>query len=134
MTSKIILWTLFFTFGIFAFVTEQHHDIVVDGIGGAGKYLVRLVFLSFLVYTIYCSWRENLIHSVKKMSKLHWGRQIGIDLYIGLGISSFFIYLNEGSIWLALLWFVPTMIYGNLAILFYLSLHYEMILSRFLSF
>ncbi|PJZ52119.1 hypothetical protein [Leptospira adleri] len=135
MTSKIILWILFFTFGFFAFFTEQNHNVVaVNGVAGGGKYVVWFVFVCFLVYTMYCSWRENLIQSVKKMFKLHWGRQIGIDLYLGLGISSFFIYLNEGSIWLTLFWLIPAMIYGNLALLFYLSLHYEMILSRFWAF
>ncbi|MBM9498706.1 hypothetical protein JWG44_00360 [Leptospira sp. 201903071] len=134
MNAKIILWVVFFIFGISAFVIEQKHEVVaVSGSVGAGKYLVWSVFLGFLAYTIYCSWRENLFHSIGKMLKLHWARQIGIDLYLGLGISTFFIYLNEGSIWIALFWFLPTVVYGNLAILFYLSLHYETILSRFWS-
>ncbi|AOP36340.1 hypothetical protein A0128_20185 [Leptospira tipperaryensis] len=134
MIGKILLWIVFFAFGILAFVTEQNHGtFVVNGFLEEGKYVVWFVFICFLLYTIYCSWRENIIHSIRKMLKLHWARQIGIDLYLGLAVSLFFIYLNEGSIWMVLFWLVPTILYANLAILFYLAIHYEMIVNRFLS-
>lgn len=98
----------------------------------AGKVVVWSVFLGFLAYSLYCSTRENLFTTIRKMASLYWGRQIGIDLYIGLGLSLGVIYLNEGSVLCLLLWTVPVLIYANLATLLYVAVHYDALIARLL--
>ncbi|TGK26042.1 hypothetical protein [Leptospira stimsonii] len=83
---------------------QNHASIGITGAFGVGRSAVWFAFFSFLCYTIYSSSRENLIHSIQKMLRMHWAKQICIDLYLGLGISIFFIYLSEGSFWHTLFW------------------------------
>lgn len=66
------------------------------------------------------------------MSGLHWGRQIGIDLYIGITIMAFFIYLHSGSVFVLLLWLLPLFAFANLATLLYIAIHYDSIVEKFL--
>lgn len=67
-----------------------------------------------------------------KIAELHWGRQIGIDLYLGLSLTLFIVYLNEGSVLVMLLWLIPTFAFGNLATLLYFAIHYDAIVARFI--
>ena len=66
------------------------------------------------------------------MAKMHWGRQIGADLYLGLLVAIFFIYLNEGAV-VALIWFLPTLAFANLSILLYIALNFDTIVGKFLN-
>jgi tryptophan-rich sensory protein len=66
------------------------------------------------------------------MSDWHWGRQIGIDLYIGLLLSVFLIYLHTGSVGIALFWLIPCLIFGNLATLLYFAIHYNSLVEKLL--
>ena len=97
----------------------------------AGKYLAWAAFIAFLAYSIYCSSRENIFRSVASMAKFHWGRQIGIDLYLGLAIFLFLIYLHQGSLLVVLLWLLPVLAFANLATLLYLAIHYDSIVAKF---
>ncbi|BDA77995.1 hypothetical protein LPTSP3_g09250 [Leptospira kobayashii] len=63
---------------------------------------------------------------------MHWGRQIGIDLYIGLFFQTYLIYLNEGSILATIVWFIPLMVYGNIITLLYWLLNAAPILEKFM--
>lgn len=83
------------------------------------QYCTGAVWLVFTAYSVYCSTRESLFKTMKKMAALHWGRQIGIDLYLGLLMFCGLIFLVEGSLWIMLLWLAPTLIYGNIVPLFY---------------
>ena len=62
---------------------------------------------------------------------LHWGRQIGTDLYVGLFISLFIIFLNGGAL-VTLLWLVPILIYANLVVLLYIAINFESIVTKLL--
>lgn len=66
--------------------------------------LTWAAFVGFVAYSAYCTTRENLFTTVRKVSALHWGRQIGLDLYLGLCLSLFVVYLNERSALVALVW------------------------------
>ncbi|TQV73886.1 hypothetical protein FLL45_13560 [Aliikangiella marina] len=127
------LWVVFALFFATAVYTHSGEKLLLsDSQLPLGKPLIWLVFLGFVTYSYYCSMRENLFKTIGKMSKLHWGKQIGIDLYLGLFISVFIIYLNEGSILVTLLWLGPIVIFGNLATLLYLALNYDALIAHFL--
>jgi hypothetical protein len=96
------------------------------------KILIWLIWLSFIGYSYYCSTRENLIKTMKKMNQLHWGRQIGIDLYLGVGLSLLIIYLHQGSVWIMLLWLIPCLIYANLVTLLYFAVFFDSFVAKFI--
>ncbi len=98
---------------------------------GGLKASVWIVLLSFLAYSIHCSRHEDLFRTVGTITKLYWGRQVGIDLYLGLIVALFVVYLNEGAM-VALVWLLPTLAFANLSILLYLALNFDTIVSRFL--
>ena len=132
--QSVILWLLFAAFVAAAVALEWRPDLfALQGALGAGKYLLWLGFAAFSFYSLYCTTQENLFATIGKMSQWHWGRQIGIDLYIGLLISMFIVGLNEASLPLLLFWLVPTLIYGNQTTLLYFALNYEQIVGRLLA-
>ena len=98
---------------------------------GGIKVLIWGLYAGFLAYSVYCSTRENIFRSIRQIAQLHWGRQIGIDLYLGLVVALTLIYLNEGPIAM-LLWAVPTLLFANLSILLYVGIHFDAIVLRFL--
>lgn len=63
---------------------------------------------------------------------MHWGRQIGADLYLGLFLALLIIYLHEGAL-AAFLWTVPTLAFANLSILLYFAIHFDAIVGRFVA-
>lgn len=60
-----------------------------------------------------------------------WGQQVIMDLYVGLFLFGFIIYLNEGSVWTALAWVVPAAILGNPVTLLYVILNFESLVAHF---
>ncbi len=98
---------------------------------GMIKLVIWLVYIVFLIYSIYCSRRENIIRSVKSMTQLHWGRQICIDLYLGLLLTLLVIFLHEGLFVMAL-WLLPILAFGNLATLLYFVIHFESLVGQFM--
>ncbi len=123
-------------FGLFVAVAAylSWHPRVFDftvRLGGV-KALVLGAWLGFLAFSYYASTRESLLGTIRKMNRLHWGRQIGIDLYLGAGLSMLLIYLNEGSVVVVLLWLVPVVLFVNLATLVYVFLNFDRIVARFL--
>jgi len=124
-------------FGIFVFLAIYFHQgeplIFSQGALPLGKPIIWIIFVSFLLFSIYCSVNENIVKTVKKMYPMYWGKQIGIDLYIGLIITLSIIYLNEGSLLVLALWMLPVLVFGNLATLLYLALNYDSLVLRFLS-
>jgi hypothetical protein len=129
-----ILWVLFAAF-VSAVLYGNWDSALweIRTVSSYGKYALGFGFLAFTAYGFYCSRRENLLKTVGKISQLHWGRQIGIDLYIGFFMFCGFIGLHQGGVAM-LIWAVPVLIYGNQLTLLYLAVHYESILRKFTAF
>ncbi len=126
-------WLVYAVFvGLTIATSKDQHWLLSEGSYGWGKQLTWLVLVVFLVYTIYCSDKENFIRSLKKMYSFLWFRQIGIDLSLGLLMFDFLIYLHTGSFGTFLIWLVPLTLFGNLASLLYLAVNYDSILLHFL--
>jgi hypothetical protein len=104
-----------------------------QGAAGVGKAAVWSAYLLFLGYSVYCSTRENIFKSLGEVGRLHWGRQVGIDLYLGLLLVLSVIYLHEGSLLALALWFVPMVLFANLAALLYVAIHFESLVARFIA-
>ena len=131
MNQNLIPWGVFTAFVVGAVALGWHPAIFrFEGPMGLAKIFVWLAFLSFTAYSIYCSGKENIFKTIKTMARFHWGRQIGIDLYLGLLLSLSVIYLHEGFI-VALVWLVPVLLFANLATLLYVAIHFEALVARF---
>ena len=129
----ILLWVVFFVFVLCAIYFSWHENIFSykDPLG-AGKFVLWAAFVGFTAFSIYCSRHEDLFKTIRKMLGLHWGKQIGIDLYIGIAISAFIIYFHSGSLWVLLLWLLPLIAFANLATLLYFAIHYDSIVEKLL--
>ncbi|MGE0529580.1 MAG: hypothetical protein AB7P49_21210, partial [Bdellovibrionales bacterium] len=77
------------------------------------KWIAVGLLIAFIGYTIFCVQTENFWKSCRTVWTLKWGRQVTIDLYLGLLLFTFLIYLNEQSFSSWVLWFVPTRVLGN---------------------
>lgn len=131
-SRALVLWGLYFAFAAYAVATHwQETTLRFDVPLGGAKLLVWLALAAFLVYSIYCSMREDLFRSIGQILKLHWGRQIGTDLYLGLLVAMFLIYLHGGPT-TALIWLLPTLAFANLSILLYVALNFDSIAGAFL--
>lgn len=95
------------------------------------RWLALLILVLFAGYTAYASRTESFWKSFKMVMALKWGRQVVLDLYIGLMLFSFIVYLNENSILLMLAWLIPTLILGNLVPLIYFILYFPTLISHF---
>jgi hypothetical protein len=132
MLAKILVWVALALCLLLALRLDAHAGTLMSKRPlSAGNMVVWAAFAAFVAYSVYCSGRENLLASIRTIARLHWGRQIGIDLYLGLCISFVLIYLHEGSALSALLWFVPALLFVNQVTLFYFAVHYDSIISRF---
>lgn len=119
-------WGPYAVFVVLALALSWHEQMLqFTGAAGIGKALIWLMWLAFLAYSIVASQRENFFKTVKTLNQTWWGRQIGIDLYISVSLSMLLMYLHSGS-WLVLaLWFLPTLLFANLAILLYIAIHFD---------
>ena len=127
---KVLLWAAFSLFVAIALITNWddrllHFD---DAIGLTRLFLI-VVWLAFLAYSILCSQKENLFRTIAEMNKRYWGRQIGLDLYISVGLSIGLVYLVTGSIWQTVLWGIAFLPFANLAILLFVILYLDDLVS-----
>ncbi len=130
--KKYGLWLGFLGFAIYALVAGWQPSILeFNGWAGVGKAITWLTLLSFIAYSLYATSKESIIYIMRDMKASYWGRQIGIDLYLGAAIVLSIIYLNEGSLLVLLVWLVPVIIFVNLATLLYLAIHFDQIVARF---
>ena len=130
--SGLVLWGLYGAFALFAvFSNLDATTFRFSGPLGAVKAIVWLVLLGFLGYSFYSTFQENFFRSVRSVMSLYWGRQICADLYIGLFIAMFIIFLNEGAV-VALIWLLPILVYANLVVLLYVALNFESIVTKML--
>ena len=128
----IVLWGLYGGFAIYASYTYWHDGMFsLDGPLAGMKIAVWIALAGFFAYSIYCTLRENFFRSLKEIAKLHWGRQIGTDLYLGLFVAMIIIYLNEGAV-AVLIWLLPTLVFANLSILLYVALNFDTIVAKFI--
>ena len=130
--SGIVLWGLYVAFVLYVLIENvRETTFQFSGTLGVLKAIVWITLIVFLSYSVYCSFRENFFRSVRSIATLHWGRQIGIDLYLGLMIAIFIIFLNEGAL-VVLIWLVPILIYANLVVLLYLAINFDSIVTKLL--
>ena len=128
----LALWGVYGVFASYAIYSNWHQTMFQFGgpLGGL-KLSLWAALVGFLAYSIYCTSREDLFRSIGVIATMHWGRQIGADLYLGLLIGIVFIYLNEGTA-VALIWVLPTLAFANLSILLYVAINFDAIAGKFL--
>ncbi len=131
-TSGLALWGLYIAFALFAVLANlQETTFRFSGPLGGLKAMFWLAFIIFFAYSVYCSTQENFFRSLRSIASLHWGRQIGADLYLGLCVGLLIIFLNEGLV-VALVWLLPTVVFANLAILLYIAINFDSIVTKLL--
>lgn len=133
-TSRTLaLWGIYFLFAAYAIYANWHPSMFHLGVPlGTLKLVFWVALIGFLGYSIYCTLHENLFRSIGVIATMYWGRQIGTDLYLGLLVGLFIVYLNDGAL-VALLWVLPTLAFANLSILLYVVINFDTIVARFLT-
>jgi len=130
--SSKILWGLFFGFVLSAIFFSRPDNLAkIDRQLFPIRGLIWVTFFGFTLYSMYCSSKENLFKTIGKLAKLHWGRQIGLDLYLGLFLILMIIYLHQGPL-IFLLWLIPIILFGNLASLLYFAINFNGLVQHFL--
>lgn len=130
--KRNLLWIIFIGFAIMGLMTMTDESLFTSNSPYPfGKYLIWLIFVAFMSYTIYASRKENFFKSIKKINQLYWGRQVGLDLYIGLLLPLLIVYLNGGTV-VFFLWLVPILINANLFTLLYFAMNYDSLVAQFL--
>lgn len=131
---RVLLWAAFALFVGVALVTSGDAQLFqFDTATDIARLFLIAIWLGFLAYSIICSSRDNLFQTIAEMNKRHWGRQIGIDLYISVFLSVGLVYLVTGSVFQTILWGIAFIPFANLAILLFLILHLDEIVTAFTS-
>ena len=129
---RLALWGIYGAFAGYAIYANWHSAMFqFGGPLWIWKAILWATLAGFLAYSVYCSSREDLFRSIGVILTMHWGRQISADLYLGLLVGMFFIYLHDGAV-IALIWLLPTLAFANLSILLYMAINFESIVTRFL--
>lgn len=128
--SSIVLWAIFFGFAAVAIAVSWNPRLLdFSGTIGAIRLFLIACWIAFTAYSVHCSQHENLFRTVERISKLYWGRQIGIDLYISVFLSIALVYLVTGSVGLMVFWGLAFIPFANQAILLFVILHLDQILA-----
>ena len=125
--KRYLFWFFYLAFLLIA-MNYGSRESLFSNIG-TGKIMILMIFAGFVIYSLVATEKENFFKTVRIVNGYYWGRQIGIDLYISVFLSLMLIYLVEGSFVVLALWFVPVLIFANLAILPYILLNYSAIAS-----
>ena len=134
MKLNKIMWIAFAVLVAVAIIFNGgEHPFISSSAYPAGKYIAWAVFLIFASYSYYCSQRDNLFKTIKVMMGRAWGRQIGIDLYIGISLFMLLIFIHQDSTIVPLLWLLPALTFVNLSSLLYIALHYDSLLEMLLT-
>lgn len=56
-----------------------------------------------------------------------------LDLYVGLGLILFLMFLNEPTFLGFLAWAIPSLFYVNILSLLYVAIHFDQIVSKLLT-
>ena len=127
------LWLAFVALVAIAIIFNgDEHPFISSGAYPAGKYIAWLAFLGFTAYTYHCGKRDNLFKTIKVMMDRGWGRQIGMDLYIGITLFIILTFVHQDSALIPILWMLPALAFVNLASLLYIALHYDSLVIMFL--
>jgi hypothetical protein len=94
------------------------------------KLFIWIVLVGFSAYTLHCVRRERFFASVRKIWALYWGRQVTLDLYVGLFLSLLVLFAHEPSVLTALVWAVFILVFGNPVTLLYVALNFEGLAAR----
>ena len=130
MLKRHFLWIIYGVFVATALWFKPEEPLFFsDGPLPWGKPIVWAVLIAFLAYTFYCHMKADFFETMKITGRYHWTKQIGVDLYLGVGLIACVIFFNHGLLVLSL-WLIPLLIYANLATLLYLALHYDLIISN----
>jgi hypothetical protein len=119
----LTIYAFFFTPSSAAFSVSFGYSLM--------KYTILLSFVAFTFYTIYVTTKENIFKTVKRIFTFHWGRQILLDLYIGLFLFGFLVFLVEKSWIMVLIWMIPALIFGNIIPLLYFASQFDRIFVFF---
>lgn len=95
------------------------------------RWIAIVVLVFFTAYSIYCNFKQSFFNFFNELWSSYFGRQVAVDLYIGLGLFMFFVYLTEGSVVVTLLWLLPAIPFVNVVTLFYFVLNFDKIVSHF---
>ena len=93
--------------------------------------ILVLVLIFFTGFTIFTIATESFFPACSEIWAFQWGKQLTVDLYIGLLLFVYIIYLFEKSVLKTVAWLVPTLILGNLIPLLYLVLNYKRVIKTF---
>ncbi|MFY2558323.1 hypothetical protein ACN469_11885 [Corallococcus terminator] len=96
------------------------------------RWLALALLTLFVGYTVHASRTESFWKSLKQVLALRWGRQVTMDLYLGLFLFNFFVYLNEGSVLVTAAWLVPTLVLGNIVPLIYFVVNFHSLVGHFI--
>jgi hypothetical protein len=94
------------------------------------KLLIWIIFVGFSAYTLHCVRRENFFASVRKVWALYWGRQVTMDLYVGLFLSLLVLFAHEQSTVAAVTWALFILVFGNPVTLLYVGLNFDGLVAR----
>ncbi len=126
------LWVFYFLFAIIAIGTHEGEPVFsIAGPYGWGKAVAWALLAVFLLYSLYCSRKENFFKTMRTLLPYYWFRQVSYDLYIGVFMTLCLIYFNEGSLLIVALWFMPILVMANLATLLYVALNYQSLVAHF---
>lgn len=129
-----VIWIFYFMFVAVAMATHDGEPIFsTAGPYGWGKMITWGLLIVFLLYSLRCSQKENFFRTMGKIWPYLWFRQVSLDLYIGVFIALVLIYLNEGSLLVTALWFIPMLVMANLATLLYIALNYQSLVANFIT-
>jgi hypothetical protein len=95
------------------------------------RWIAVVVLVSFTAYSVYCNFKQSFFKFFRELWSSYFGRQVTFDLYIGLGLFMFFVYLIEGSVTVTLLWLLPAIPFVNIVTLLYFVINFDKILSHF---
>lgn len=129
--SDRLLWVAYAAFvGLALWLRWSERPFALDGPLWGIKLGLWLAWGAFTAYSVRCSLHESLLASIREIGKLHWGRQVGLDLYIGLTLALLLIGLHAGSPWVALAWLPALYLFGNLATLVWFAIHFDGLVAR----
>ena len=134
MNSRNLLWGGYAVFALAALYWDgTAKALSLATPYGAAKPVIWLMLIAFLAYSAYSTFRESLPRTIGVLLRLYWGRQIGADLYIGLLLFAGLIFLVHGSALGAILWLAAILVFGNLATLLYLALHFDAVVAKLIA-
>ncbi len=129
--SRLSILTVLPVFiGLAIYLNLDQRPFDFDGPFPAVKAMLWVVCAVFTGYSGYCIQREDIFATIREITRLHFGRQICLDLYLGVGAFLLLVYADQPSIGGFLFWMVPALFYLNIVTLLYLAIHFDGLVAR----